>query len=279
MSNLDIQHEGHVSRVWLNRPALRNAFDADTILALTHAFRDIASMPHVRAVVLGAHGKAFSAGADLNWMRAMADYTWAENHSDAARLANMLWTIASCPVPVVASVQGDCFGGGVGLVACCDVVVAAENAGFCFSEARLGLIPATISPYVIHAIGERAARRYFVTAERFDARHAQMIGLVHEVCAAEQLTLATEQVVQHIVGNGPVAVRACKALVKDIGKLPIGPDLRDLTARRIADVRASDEGREGLRAFLSKAAPAWQSPPAPADAARPSPNNTDDTND
>ncbi|MFT3858517.1 MAG: enoyl-CoA hydratase/isomerase family protein [Aquabacterium sp.] len=266
MSNLEIRHEGHVSHVTLNRPALRNAFDAETIFELTQAFRDITTMPHVRAVVLGAHGTAFSAGADLNWMRAMADYTWADNHTDAARLANMLWTIASCPVPVVARVQGDCYGGGVGLVACCDVVVASEEAGFCFSEARLGLIPATISPYVIHAIGERAARRYFVTAERFDARHAQLIGLVHEVCAAGALDETTDQVVHSIVRNGPVAVRACKELVKDIGKLPIGPDLRDLTARRIADVRASDEGREGLRAFLTRTPPAWQMDHKPGEA-------------
>lgn len=258
MSNLDIQHEGHVSHIWLNRPDVRNAFDADTISDLTQVFRDVVVRPDIRAVVLGAHGKAFSAGADLNWMRAMADYTWAENHTDAARLANMLWTIASCPVPVIARVQGDCYGGGVGLVACCDVVVASEDAGFCFSEARLGLIPATISPYVIHAIGERAARRYFMTAERFDARHAQIIGLVHEVCPADTLHETTQGVVHSILRNGPLAVRACKQLVKDIGRLPISPDLRDLTARRIADARASDEGREGLRAFLTKTSPNWQ---------------------
>lgn len=258
MSNLDVRHEGHVSHVYLNRTAQRNAFDAETILELTHVFQVIVGMTQVRAVVLGAHGSAFSAGADLNWMRAMADYDWAANHTDAARLANMLWTIASCPVPVVARVQGDCYGGGVGLVACCDIVVATEDAGFCFSEARLGLIPATISPYVIHAIGERAARRYFMTAERFDARHAQLIGLVHEVCPADLLEDTTQHVVHSIVRNGPVAVRACKTLVKDIARLPISPDLRDLTARRIADVRASEEGREGLRAFLSKTPPSWQ---------------------
>ena len=266
MSTLEIRHEGHVSHIYLNKPELRNAFDADTILAITEAFKEIVSHHDVRAVVLGAHGKAFCAGADLNWMRAMADYTWAENHSDAARLANMLWTIASCPVPVVARVQGDCYGGGVGLVACCDVVVASEDAGFCFSEARLGLIPATISPYVIHAIGERAARRYFVTAERFDARHAQLIGLVHEVCERQALDDVTQQLVDGIVRNGPVAVRACKNLVKDIGRLALSPDLRDLTARRIADVRASEEGREGLRAFLTKTPPAWQTAaPLPRD--------------
>lgn len=258
MSRLDIQHEGHVRHVYLNRPELRNAFDAETIAELTHVFKDLGQDPALRAVVLGAHGKAFCAGADLNWMRAMADFSWAENHTDGARLANMLWTIASCPVPVIARVQGDCYGGGVGLVACCDVVVASNNAGFCLSEARLGLIPATISPYVIDAIGERAARRYFVTAERFSAERAQQIGLVHEVCGVDELHDATQQVVHSIVGNGPVAVRACKELVKDIGKMPLSPDLRDLTARRIADIRASDEGREGLRAFLSKTPPAWQ---------------------
>lgn len=263
MSKLDVQHDGHVSHVYLNRPELRNAFDADTIAELTHVFQTISADTAVRAVVLGAHGKAFCAGADLNWMRAMADFSWAENHTDGARLANMLWTMANCPVPVIAKVQGDCYGGGVGLVACCDVVIASDQAGFCLSEARLGLIPATISPYVIHAIGERAARRYFMTAERFDARQAQTIGLVHEVCEADRLHEATQQVVHSIVQNGPVAVRACKQLVKDIGKLPIGPDLRDLTAHRIADIRASDEGREGLRAFLSKTRPAWQNDAKP----------------
>jgi methylglutaconyl-CoA hydratase len=278
MSKLDIQHEGHVSHIYLNRPELRNAFDADTIAELTHVFQTLSADTAVRAVVLGAHGKAFCAGADLNWMRAMADFSWAENHSDGARLANMLWTIASCPVPVIAKVQGDCYGGGVGLVACCDVVIASDQAGFCLSEARLGLIPATISPYVIHAIGERAARRYFMTAERFDARHAQTIGLVHEVCEADSLHETTQQVVHSIVQNGPVAVRACKQLVKDIGKMPISPDLRDLTARRIADIRASDEGREGLRAFLSKTKPAWQGDAKPA-APKPGLRDTDEPND
>jgi methylglutaconyl-CoA hydratase len=258
MSNLDVQHAGHVAHVYLNRPALRNAFDAQTITELTEVFSALAKDNSLRAVVLGAHGKAFCAGADLNWMREVADFTWAENHTDAARLANMLWTITTCPVPVVAQVQGDCYGGGVGLVACCDVVVAADTAGFCLSEARLGLIPATISPYVIHAIGERAARRYFVTAERFSAERAQLMGLVHEVCPADVLHETTQQVLQAILHSGPHAVRACKQLVKDIGRLPISHELRDLTARRIADVRASDEGREGLQAFLNKRAPLWQ---------------------
>jgi methylglutaconyl-CoA hydratase len=278
MTHLDIQHEGHVAHVYLNRPQVRNAFDADTIAELSHVFTTLSADPTLRAVVLGAHGQAFSAGADLNWMRSMADFSWAENHTDAARLAHMLWQIASCPVPVIARVQGDCHGGGVGLVSCCDVVIAAEHAGFCLSEARLGLIPATISPYVIHAIGERAARRYFVTAERFNAQRAQQMGLVHEVCHMDALHETTQQVLHSIVHNGPLAVRACKQLVKDIGKLPLNSDLRDLTARRIADTRASDEGREGLRAFLSKTPPAWQSDVKPA-RLKPGLHDVDEPND
>lgn len=258
MSRLDIQHAGHVAHVYLNRPELRNAFDAETIAELTHTFTELAADPTLRAIVLGAHGKAFCAGADLNWMRAMADYTWAENHADGSRLAQMLWAIASCPVPVIAKVQGDCYGGGVGLVACCDVVVAAEQAGFCLSEAKLGLSPATISPYVIRALGERAARRYFVTAERFSAARAQTLGLVHEVCAADDLHEATQQLLHAITHNGPAAVRACKQLVNDVAGQPLTETLRDMTARRIADNRASDEGREGLQAFLNKRTPAWQ---------------------
>lgn len=278
MPTLDIQHEGHVAHVYLNRPELRNAFDADTIAELTHTFTELAADTTLRAIVLGAHGKAFCAGADLNWMRAMADFSWAENHTDGARLANMLWTIASSPVPVIAKVQGDCYGGGVGLVACCDVVVASSQAGFCLSEAKLGLIPATISPYVIDAIGERAARRYFVTAERFSAARAQLIGLVHEVCEADALHDTTQQVVHSIVHNGPVAVRACKQLVKDIGKMPLSTDLRDLTARRIADIRASDEGREGVQAFLNKRTPAWQLDTKPS-AIQPGPRDLAEPND
>lgn len=257
MSSVDLEHRGHVLHVTLNRPEMRNAFDASAIAELTAAFASLADTPDVRAVVLGAQGKAFCAGADLNWMRAMADYSWAENHADASRLAEMFRAIAACPVPVVARVQGDCYGGGVGLVACSDVVVCAQDAGFCLSEVRLGLIPATISPYVIDAIGQRAALRYFVTAERFDAARAQALGLVHEVCGADELEARTDQVVQAIVRNGPAAVRASKQLVADIGRLPRNDETRELTARRIADIRASQEGQEGVRAFLQKRAPDW----------------------
>jgi methylglutaconyl-CoA hydratase len=257
-SPVEVLRDGPVAQVWLNRPEVRNAFDASTIMAITAAFSELAQDVSLRVVMLAARGSVFSAGADLNWMRDAADQSWADNHRDAARLAHMLWTIASCPVPVVARVQGDCHGGGVGLVACSDVVIASHDAGFCLSEARLGLIPATISPYVINAIGERAARRYMVTAERFDAERAMQRGLVHEACPSEQLDHVVKAVIERIVANGPMAVRASKQLIKDIGRLPLSGDLRDLTARRIADVRASEEGREGMRAFLSRTRPAWQ---------------------
>ncbi len=262
MATLDIQRQPHplgglIAHVWLDRPERRNAFDAEVISELTAAFKAFAQTPGLRAVVLAARGKAFCAGGDLHWMRAMADYSWAENHSDGARLADMLWTLASCPVPVIAQVQGDCYGGGVGLAAACDIVVATRDAGFCLSEVKLGLIPATISPYVIQAIGERAARRYFVTAERFNAQRAQEIGLVHEVCEGAALADTVRGIVDAIAANGPKAVRASKQLIHDIGQLPLSPELRDPTARRIADIRASDEGKEGMRAFLSKTPPSW----------------------
>ncbi|RZI84112.1 MAG: enoyl-CoA hydratase/isomerase family protein [Rubrivivax sp.] len=258
MHTLDIQRQGHVVQVWLNRPELRNAFNDETIRALTETFQSLGQDEGVRAIVLGAHGKAFSAGGDLNWMRAMADYAWAENHADATRLADMLWAIASCPVPVIARVQGDCFGGGVGLVAACDIAVAVDSAGFCLSEVKLGLIPATIGPYVVRAMGERAARRYFVTAERFNAERAQALGLVHEVCGIDALDSVVDGLLHAIVANGPQAVRASKQLIADLAGMPLTATLRDQTARRIADIRASDEGKAGLNAFLHKTAPPWQ---------------------
>lgn len=261
-ANVLVRRQGPIATITLARPEMRNAFDADTIAALTEAFTGLAQADDVRAVLLRAEGKVFCAGADLNWMRTAAAQNWDDNHQDATRLADMLWALASLPMPVVAQVQGDCYGGGVGLVACCDVVVASQDAGFCLSEAKLGLIPATISPYVIRAMGERAAARYFVTAERFSAQRAQQLGLVHEVVDSDALNATTEQVLASICANGPQATRACKQLVRDIAHLPLSQDLRDLTARRIADVRAGDEAREGLSAFLRKTRPAWQTPQA-----------------
>ena len=256
---LDIRRpSAHVAEVWLNRPEVRNAFNDGVIAELTDAFRTLGAEPDLRAIVLGGHGKAFCAGADLSWMRAMADYSWAENHADAARLADMLWTIWSCPVPVVGSIHGDCYAGGVGLAAVCDVLVAVESMQFCLSEARLGLLPATIAPYVLRAMGEQAARRYFMTAERFSAVQAQQMGLVHEVVSADALDTKVAEIAGLLVANGPAAVRACKQLVKDVAGRSIDAALREDTARRIADIRASSEGREGVQAFLTKREPSWR---------------------
>jgi methylglutaconyl-CoA hydratase len=258
-STLEILRSGpHVAEVWLNRPEVRNAFNDGVVQELTAAFATLGSDTGLRAIVLGGRGKAFCAGADLSWMRSMAGYTWAENHADASALAQMLWTLWNCPVPVVGRLQGDCYAGGVGLAAVCDVLVAAEGVQFCLSEARLGLLPATIGPYVVRALGEQAARRYFITAERFDARQAQALGLVHEVVAADALDARVAELVAALVANGPAAVRACKQLVKDVAGRPIDGALRDETARRIADIRASTEGREGVQAFLDKRDPAWR---------------------
>ena len=247
-----------VAEVWLNRPEVRNAFNDSVIAELTLAFEQLGSDPDLRVVVLGGHGKAFCAGADLSWMRAMAGYSWDDNQADAARLAQMLWTIYRCPVPVVGRIHGDCYAGGVGLAAVCDVLVAAEGVNFCLSEARLGLLPATIAPYVVKALGEQASRRYFTTAERFDATQAKALGLVHEVVAAESLDAKVAEIAAALVANGPAAVRACKRLVQDVAGRAIDAALRADTARRIADIRASPEGREGVQAFLDKRDPAWK---------------------
>ena len=258
-TTLDIRRPSkHVAEVWLNRPEVRNAFNDGVITELTAAFKTLGADADLRAIVLGGHGKAFCAGADLSWMRAMADYSWADNHADAARLAAMLWTVWSCPVPVVGRIHGDCYAGGVGLAAVCDVLVAAAGMHFCLSEAKLGLLPGTIAPYVVRALGEQASRRYFVTAERFSAARAQALGLAHEVVHVDALDAAVAEIVAALVANGPAAVKACKQLVMDVASRPIDAALRDDTARRIADIRASAEGREGVQAFLNKRDAAWK---------------------
>jgi methylglutaconyl-CoA hydratase len=258
-ATLDIRRPSlHVAEVWLNRPEVRNAFNDGVIAELTAAFTTLGGDTELRAIVLGGHGKAFCAGADLSWMRTMASYSWDENRADAAGLAQMLWTIWTCPVPVVGRIHGDCYAGGVGLAAVCDVLVAAQGVQFCLSEARLGLLPATIGPYVVRALGEQASRRYFATAERFSAERAHALGFVHEVVAAEALDPTVAELVAALVANGPAAVQACKQLVKDVAGNPIDATLRDETARRIADIRASAEGREGVQAFLNKRDPAWK---------------------
>jgi methylglutaconyl-CoA hydratase len=259
MTTLDIRIDGPVARVYLNRPEVRNAFNDGVIAELTEAFTRLGADPALRVIVLGGHGKAFCAGADLSWMRAMADYTWDQNRADAQALADMLWAAYGCPLPLVGRIHGDCYAGGVGLAAVCDVLVAAEGVQFCLSEAKLGLLPATIAPYVAKALGEQASRRYFLTAERFDAAEARALGFVHACVPAEALDAKVDQIVAALVANGPAAVKACKRLVQDVAGRAITPELRAETARRIADIRASAEGREGVQAFLGKREPAWRS--------------------
>jgi len=230
------------------------------IAELTAAFRAARSSPQVRAVVLAAEGKSFCAGADLNWMREAAGYTLEENVQDARRLAVMLRSLYECPKPVVARVQGAVYGGGVGLAAACDFVAALETATFCFSEVRLGLVPAVISPFVLRKMSPGEARRYFVTAERFGAAEARRLGLVSETAASiEDLDRLVARTVEGLLLNGPEAMAACKQLVDEVCPFP-WQELANLTSRQIAERRASAEGQEGLRAFFEKRPPDWAGP-------------------
>ncbi|MES3025923.1 MAG: enoyl-CoA hydratase/isomerase family protein [Pseudomonadota bacterium] len=256
-TTLTIAIADKVATLTLNRPEVRNAFNEHTIAELALAFDELGRNELVRAIVLAANGPAFCAGADLNWMKKMAAYSFDENNADAAMLADMLRTIYLCPKPVVAKVQGDCYAGGMGLVAACDITVVAEEANFCLSEVKLGLIPATISPYVIKAMGENAARRYFLTAERFSAREAHRIGFAHEVVAADALDAQVAAIVKALVSNSPNAVAQAKVLVRDIVGRPVDAALLADTAERIAHIRASQEGREGVASFLEKRKPTW----------------------
>lgn len=258
MNTLNIQ-TGVVTTVTLNRPEVRNAFNEEVIADLTQAFTQLGQDPQVRAIVLAANGPAFCAGADLNWMRRMADYTHAENLADAAQLAEMLRVIYTCPKPTLARIQGDVYAGGLGLVAACDMAVSVDTAGFCLSEVKLGLIPATISPYVVRAMGPRAAHRYFLTAERFDAAEALRIGFVHAVVSAEQLETKVAELTQSLVTASPLAVKACKTLLHEVAGQDIDATLIARTVAGIADIRASDEGREGVSSFLAKRKPSWLS--------------------
>lgn len=246
-----------VARITLNNPDKHNAFDDQIIGQLTEAFVAIASNSDVRVMVLGSEGKSFSAGADLEWMKRMASYSYDENLRDASALALMLKTLNQMPQPTIARVQGAAFGGAVGLVSCCDMAVAATNASFSLSEVKIGLVPATISPYVIAAIGERWARRYFLTAERFDAQRAMQIGLVNEAVNAEQLDQQINSLIEALLVNGPEAVMAAKQLVFDVSGKPIDQNLIDHSCEVIAAIRVSEQGQEGLNAFLEKRKPHW----------------------
>ena len=252
----DIDDHG-VAQVRLNNPDKHNAFDDEIIGELTEAFVAIVDNSNVRVMVLGSEGKSFSAGADLEWMKRMASYSYDENLRDASALALMLKTLNEIPQPTIARVQGAAFGGAVGLVSCCDMAVAASAASFSLSEVKIGLVPATISPYVIAAIGQRAVRRYFVTAERFDAHRAMEIGLVNEVVDAEQLDQEIARLIDAVLANGPEAIIAAKRLVFDIAGKPIDQQLIDSTCETIAAIRVSEQGQEGLQAFLEKRKPHW----------------------
>ena len=245
-----------VATVTLNRPAMHNAFDDALIAELDATFAALDSHPKVRAVVLEASGKSFSAGADLAWMQRMAAYSLAENEADAAALAGMMRRLDRLSKPTVAVVQGAAFGGGVGLVACCDIVVASTAARFCLSEVKLGLVPAVISPYVVAAIGPHQARRYFQTGEMFSAVTAQRIGLVHDVVAADELAATRDGVIAALLEGAPGAQAEAKALVFAVD-VPVTDDVLAQTVRLIAKLRAGEEGREGLAAFLQKRQPAW----------------------
>jgi methylglutaconyl-CoA hydratase len=257
MKHLQLHHARGVETVTLNRPDVRNAFNDEVIAELTAVLMEIGKRDEVRCVVLAGNGPAFCAGADLNWMKRIATYTREENIEDASGLARMLEVLWRLPQPTIARVQGDAYAGGIGLVAACDMAVAVDTANFCLSEVKLGLIPATISPYVIRAMGTRAAHRYFLTAERFTAAEALRIGFVHEVVKAEELDARVAGIAQALVQAGPQAVQACKKLLHDVAGHDITAGLVRRTVEGIADIRASDEGREGIQSFLGKRKPDW----------------------
>ncbi len=243
--------------LWLNRPELRNAMNDVMIGELADAVAALAADPAARVIVLGGHGKAFCAGADLNWMRSARTFTPAQAQADSARLAGVLRALYESPKPTVARVHGPAFAGGLGLVAACDIVLASAAAKFCLSEVRLGLVPAMISPYVLRAIGERQARRYMLSAEVFDGAEAHRIGLVHELVDEDALDAALAQMIAALAAGGPLALGATKQLIRAVLGRPVDDALVADTAARIAAARASDEGQEGMASFFEKRRPAW----------------------
>ena len=250
-------NQQHVATLTLNRPDVHNAFNAELIAELSDAFDGIAADPP-RVLVLTGSGKSFSAGADLEWMRSMADAGEEANRRDAERLGAMFRKLDELPCPTVARVNGPTFGGGVGLVSCCDIAIASESALFGLTEVRLGLIPATIAPFVIARIGQANARRYMLTGERFDAHRALAMGLVHECCEREELDEHYQSVVDGILSAGPNAVAECKRLIRRVARFHDDPsELDAMTADWIARLRVSPEGQEGLHAFLDKRRPSW----------------------
>jgi methylglutaconyl-CoA hydratase len=256
--NLLTEVDRGVGIVTLNRADRHNAFDDAAIVELIHAVAALESDPAVRLIVIGSVGKSFCAGADLNWMQRVAGYGPEENLRDARALAEMLRRIAQCPKPVIARVQGAAYGGGVGLIAACDIAIATFDAQFALTEVKLGIIPSAISPHVIAAVGERHARRYMLTAERFSASEAYRIGLVHEIVADDAaLDEAIGDLVEALLMNGPAALAECKQLIGAVANRPLTAELVEDTAQRIARVRATPEAQEGMAAFLAKRKPNW----------------------
>jgi methylglutaconyl-CoA hydratase len=254
---LSVEKKGGVARVTLDRPQVRNAFDDALIASLTKSFAEIEKDRSVRVVVLAGNGPAFCAGADLNWMKRMARYGYDENLADAQALAGMLDTLDRLPKPTIARVHGPVFAGGTGLVAACDIAVGTPEAKFCLSEAKLGLSPATISPYVIRAMGERMAHRYFLTAEVFGAEEAYRIGMLSALVPTEALDATVSSMVQHLLAGGPQAHAKIKELIRAVAHRPVDDALTADTARRIAEIRVSPEGREGIASFLEKRKASW----------------------
>ena len=250
-----VEKKDGIARVTLNRPEVRNAFDDALIASLRKAFDEVGGDPSVRVMVLAGNGPSFCAGADLNWMKRMASYDYAANQRDAQALADMLAALDRMPKPTIARVHGPAFAGGTGLVAACDIAVGTHEAKFCFSEAKLGLSPATISPHVLRAIGERAARRYFLTAEVFDAEEAHRIGMLSIL--TEKLDETINGLLQHLLAGGPEAMRKIKELIRAITSRPLDDALVADTAKRIAEIRVTPEGKEGIASFLEKRKPSW----------------------
>lgn len=254
---LEIEQRGAVRWIWLNRPEVRNAFNDQLIGEIAAAFADVETSAGTRVVVIGSRGDVFCAGADLNYMRAMAGYGHAENHADALKVARMFHAVHSCSRPVIARVQGDAYGGGVGLAAACDIVIASDKASFGLSEVRLGIVAATISPHLVRAMGARQAARYMLTAEKFDAARAKSLGLVHEAVKPRELDFEVDRQAQVLLSSSPAALAATKRLLADVVEAPIDDVLLAATAKCIADARVSPEGREGIAAFLDKRPPPW----------------------
>ena len=254
---LKVAQSGGVARVTLDRPQIRNAFDDALISALTSALRELDADAGVRAVVLAGNGPAFCAGGDLNWMKRMAGYGYDENLRDAQALADLMKTLDRMRKPTIARVHGPAYAGGVGLVAACDIAIGVPEATFCLSEAKLGLSPATISPYVVRAMGERMARRYFLTAEVFDASEALRIGLLTAVSPSEKLDGEIEEILRHLMQSGPQALVKIKDLIRTVTAGPVDDAMIADTAKRIAEIRVSPEGREGVASFLEKRKPSW----------------------